>query len=78
MAVPFPYGFSLISAQRLVVGADAHDAQHRAEDLVPVGVHLRRDLVEQRDAEEEAVAVGRRLAPVRDDLRALRRTRVEI
>ena len=36
-----------------------------------VGVHLGRDVVEQRHAEEEAVALGRRLAAVDDDGRAL-------
>ena len=65
---------------RLVVGVDARDAEHRAEDLVAVVVHLRRDVVDQRRPEEEAVAVGRALAAVDDDRRALaaaraRRTR---
>src|SRR5205823_2991354 len=32
----------------LVVGPRAHEREHRAEDLVAVGVHLGRDAVEQR------------------------------
>src|SRR3954454_20569025 len=36
--------------QRLVVGADAHDPEHRPEDLVAIGVHLGRDVIHQRDA----------------------------
>ena len=33
----------------------ADDLEHRAEDLVAVALHLGRDVVEQRDAEEEAL-----------------------
>ncbi|OLE17655.1 MAG: hypothetical protein AUG88_06270 [Actinobacteria bacterium 13_1_20CM_4_68_12] len=57
--------------QGLVVGRNAGDAEHRAEDLVLVDVHLRLDVVEQRDAEEEPSAVGRSLAAVSDDGGAL-------
>ena len=57
--------------ERLVVGIHAHHGEHRAEDLVPVAVHLGRDAVEQRDAEEEAVAVDVELAAVRDHAGAL-------
>ena len=35
--------------------SDAHDGEDGAEDLVAVRVHLRRHVVEERDAEEEAV-----------------------
>jgi hypothetical protein len=57
--------------ERLVVGRHAHDRRARAEDLVAVGVHLGRHVVEQRDAEEEAVRVRARLAAVGDERRAL-------
>ena len=56
---------------RVVVRVGAHDREHRPEDLVAVGVHLGRHVVEQRDAEEEPVTLGRRLAPVGDDRGAL-------
>ena len=56
MAVPLPYGLALTRSTRLVVGVDAHHAEHRAEDLVVVARHVGRDVVEQRGAEEEAVA----------------------
>ena len=55
IAVPLPYGLSLMSVQRLLVGPDAHDRQHRPEDLVAVGVHAGLDVVDQRTPEEEAV-----------------------
>src|SRR5438552_9043959 len=35
----------------------AHDFEHRAEDLVAVALHVRRDPVEQRDPKEEALAL---------------------
>src|SRR5690606_4017452 len=43
--------------ERLLEAVRAHDLQHRAEDLVAPGLHLRRDAVEQRGPEEEAVLV---------------------
>ena len=58
IAVPLPYGLSLIELERLVVRVDPDDRQHRAEDLVAVAVHLGRDVVDQRDAEEEAVRLA--------------------
>ena len=50
----------------LVVGVDARDAEHRTEDLVLVDVHLRLDVVEQRHAQEEPVAIA-----VRPDITAV-------
>ena len=68
IAVPLPYGFSLIEpdAPRRRSATRMTD-EHRPEDLVLVAVHVGRDVVEQRWAEEEAVAVGRGLAAVDDD-----------
>src|SRR5690606_32197993 len=43
--------------------ADAHDAQHRPEDLLPVDAHVRRDLIEQAAAEEEAIRTARNTQP---------------
>ena len=45
---------------------DAHDGQHRAEDLVAVDAHVGRDVVEQRRADQEAVPVALEPAPVDD------------
>ena len=58
MAVPLPYGLSLTSLTASLVRLDAHDRQHRAEDLVAVGVHVRRDVVDERDAQEEAALLA--------------------
>ncbi len=70
-ATPFPYGLSFTSRSASSYVGDADDREHGPEDLVPVGVHLGRHVVEQRDAEEEAAVVGRRLAAVGDEGRAL-------
>src|SRR5690606_4938023 len=43
--------------QRLLEGLRAHDLQHRPEDLLVPGLHVRGDAVEQGGAEEEAVLV---------------------
>src|SRR3546814_12194678 len=50
----------------------AHHGQHRPEDFVLVDGHVRRDIVEQRAAGEEAVFVALHLdaATVDDELRA--------
>ena len=39
IAVPLPYGLSLMSCDRLLVGLDPDHGQDRAEDLVAIGVH---------------------------------------
>ena len=73
-------GIVVHQRERLLVAARAHHGQHRPEDLVAVAVHLRRDVVDQRDAEEEAVghAVEAVLAAVLDDRRALLLSRGEV
>src|SRR3954451_20079612 len=55
---------------RLAQRLHPHDAQHRAEDLVAVDVHLGRDAVEQRGADEEPVALDLERAAVDDDVGA--------
>jgi hypothetical protein len=62
-AVPLPYSCSLISCSASSKVGRAHDAEHRAEDLFLVDAHRRRDVVEQRAAEEEALLVPRHLQP---------------
>src|SRR3546814_1319218 len=58
----------------------AHDGQDRAEDLLAVDLHLRRNLVEQAAAEPVAAVVALELqaAPVDDQLRALAHAFVHI
>ena len=60
------------------LGAD--DLQHRAEDLLLVGAHLRRHPVEQGRADEEAVLIALELevAAVDDQLRALLRAQLDV
>src|SRR5207244_3695736 len=65
---------------RFGVGRHADDLEDRAEDLVPVAVHVGAHAVEQRDAEEEAVAlpVERMVPAVDDEVGALVAARVEV
>src|SRR5205823_12817086 len=44
---------------RLINGLDPDNGEHRTEDLLPIDVHLGRDLVDHRWADEEAVLVAR-------------------
>ena len=71
IAVPFAYGLALMSCDGLVVGLDAHDRQHRAEDLVVVHLHAGLDVVDERDADEEPVGVELRRGAVDHDGGAL-------
>ena len=68
------FSFTSLSASSYV---DVHDGEHRAEDLVPVRVHLGPHVVEERRAEEEALS-RRGLASVRHDRGALLGAGVEI
>ncbi|MDX6544137.1 MAG: malonate-semialdehyde dehydrogenase (acetylating) / methylmalonate-semialdehyde dehydrogenase, partial [Gaiellaceae bacterium] len=52
--------------ERIVVGFDARDREHRPEDLVAVGIHLGRHVVDERRAEEETVTLDLELPPVGD------------
>src|SRR4051794_752955 len=65
---------------RGLVCRHADDGQNRPEDLVLVRIHVGRDAVDQRDAEEETVGllVERVLTAVGHDRRALGRRAVEI
>src|SRR3546814_17770912 len=45
--------------QRLLEAVGAHDLQHRPEDLLAPGAHVRGDAVEQAGLEEEAVLMSR-------------------
>ncbi len=58
--------------ETLAVAADADDREHRAEDLLGVDAHVRRDVVEQGGAHPVAglLAAHLRGATVDDDLRA--------
>ena len=78
IAVPLAYGLALISSIASSSVVHAHDGEHRAEDLVAVDVHLGRDAVEQRRADEEAVALDLELAAVDDDVGALRLAAVDV
>ena len=60
IAVPLPYGLSLISCHAFLVAVDPNHRQHRPEDLVGVDAHVGRDVIKQRRADEEPVAVARR------------------
>ncbi|CAM5252335.1 hypothetical protein SALBM311S_00683 [Streptomyces alboniger] len=66
IAVPLPNGELLIEGDTLVVGVDAQDAQHRAEDLVLVG--LRRQLALQA-SDPRCQTIDRRKRPVVDGKR---------
>ena len=59
--------------QGVFEAVDAGDRQHRAEDFLAVDAHARRDVVEQRTPDEEAIAgvVDSRLASVHHQLGAL-------
>ncbi len=59
--------------QRLLEGLGADDLQHRPEDLLAIGAHVRRHPVEQGGADEEAVLIALQLeaAAVDDQFRAL-------
>ena len=63
-----------------LVGLAAHHGQDRAEDLVLVAVHVRSDVVDERDAQEEPVAllVEGVLAAVGHDGRTLPAATVEV
>ena len=58
MATPLPYWWLRRQRQGLLEGLGADDLQHRAEDLLLVGLHGRLHLVEQAGADEEAVLVA--------------------
>src|SRR4051794_28800817 len=51
---------------RLVERVDAHDTEHRAEDLVGVDAHVGGDVVDQGRADPEAVALDVEFAAVDD------------
>src|SRR3569833_1999324 len=65
--------------ERLLKGLGAQDLQHRPEDLLVVGLHVRLDLVEQGRPDEEAllVALQAELAPVDNQLGAFLHRRVD-
>ena len=54
--MPLPYGLALISAIASST-VSARDGEHRAEDLVAVGVHRRGHVVEHARADEEPLLV---------------------
>jgi hypothetical protein len=79
IATPLPYSCSL-AAERLLVVFGAHHREDRAEDLLLVDAHVRRHVVEQAAADEEAVLVALQLkaAAVDDELGALLRRPIDI
>src|SRR5205814_7117929 len=66
--------------ERSVVGRNAYDRQHGAEDLVGIDAHLRRDVVEQGWAEPESlgVTVDLRLTAVDHEVSASLNTGIEV
>jgi hypothetical protein len=71
IATPLPY-WCLLGSASASSKFSRDDLQHRAEDLFLVAVHVGRDMIEQRRADEEAVFMALQLeaATVDDQFRA--------